>query len=436
VAVVDSTGWYIGALLSRGATALATQELEAYARLLAEFPQPHFQWRLPLSQALFRAFAGDFVAADRLSDEAHALATSRGSAPGLRAWGVQRVAFAQMRGTPSSIAPDAPEILRLFETIQVHIPSAAWVLAASGEHEQAAQRLRDSDIATGYFPALIIAADAAVMLGDVEIAQRLYAPLLAHAPAHDMFVGPAGASAFGPTARVLGDMALLLGHPADAIAHYDQAIALCERIGAVPFVALTRRARDLARARLDTPIPTSIPTSIAAPGAVQLDVRREGDVWAIECSTGPGFRLKHSKGLAYLRTLIDRPGREVHVLELVGVDHPVGDAGPALDPRAKAAYRARLDDLKDDLDEAERFGDTGRRERAQAEFEAITDQLAGAVGLGGRDRRAASDVERARINVQRRFKDTLDRIAQHDAILARYLTGALQTGIYCSFTPR
>jgi tetratricopeptide (TPR) repeat protein len=441
VAVVDSTGWYIGALLGRGQATLAAQEMQAYARLLAEFPQPHFQWRLPLSQALFHAFSGDFVSADRASDEAHALATRRGSAPGLRAWGVQRVAFAQMRGDPAVIAKDAAEILRLFESIQVHIPSSAWIHAAMGDQDEAARRLRHADIATGYFPALIIAADAAVMLGDREIAQTLYAPLLANLPAHQLFLGPAGASAFGPTARVLGEMALLLGRPAEAIAHYDQAIALCERIGAVPFVELTRGARAIAAEQIaaaSDATPAHIATTTLSPplGGVQLDVRREGDVWAIASSTGPGFRLKHSKGLAYLRTLIDHPGREVHVLELVGIDHAVGDAGPVLDPRAKAAYRARLDDLKDELDEAERFGDAGRRERAQAEFEAIADQLAGAVGLGGRDRVGASDVERARINVQRRFKDTLDRIAQHDASLARYLSGALQTGIYCSFTPR
>ncbi|HEY6559194.1 MAG TPA: hypothetical protein VI072_18045 [Polyangiaceae bacterium] len=49
----------------------------------------------------------------------------------------------------------------------------------------------------------------------------------------------------------------------------------------------------------------------------------------------------------------------------------------------------------------------------------------GAVGLGGRDRRAASDVERARINVQRRLQDAIERIAQADPALGRYLSRAV-----------
>jgi non-specific serine/threonine protein kinase len=117
----------------------------------------------------------------------------------------------------------------------------------------------------------------------------------------------------------------------------------------------------------------------------------------------------------------------------VGAEHVTGDAGPLLDAQAKAAYRGRLDDLRDELAEAERFADAPRARRAQEEIEAIAGQLAGAVGLGGRDRRAASDVERARINVQRRLKDAIDRIGAEDAALGRYLAAAVKTGIYCVY---
>ncbi|HWB81477.1 MAG TPA: hypothetical protein VG755_41230, partial [Nannocystaceae bacterium] len=63
------------------------------------------------------------------------------------------------------------------------------------------------------------------------------------------------------------------------------------------------------------------------------------------------------------------------------------------------------------------------------------EQLAAAVGLGGRDRRAASNVERARINVQRRIKDALRRIRAEDAALARYLEATVHTGTYCVYQP-
>ena len=54
------------------------------------------------------------------------------------------------------------------------------------------------------------------------------------------------------------------------------------------------------------------------------------------------------------------------------------DAGPVLDAAAKAAYRARMVELREELDEAEAFADPGRAERARAELDALTDELSGA----------------------------------------------------------
>ena len=107
-----------------------------------------------------------------------------------------------------------------------------------------------------------------------------------------------------------------------------------------------------------------------------------------------------------------------------------------LDPRAKAEYRRRLDDLRRPAGR----GGALRRPHAGAaatrqEIDALAEQLAGAVGLGGRDRRAASDVERTRINVQRRLKDAIDRIAAADPALGRYLAAAVKTGTYCVLQP-
>lgn len=112
--------------------------------------------------------------------------------------------------------------------------------------------------------------------------------------------------------------------------------------------------------------------------------------------------MKDSRGIGYLAPLLAQPGREIHALDLVAMQ--VGgragrggsDAGALLDPVAKEAYRRRLEDLRDELAEAESFGDAERAARAEGEITFLAHELAGAVGLGGRDRRAASDAERAR----------------------------------------
>jgi len=168
--------------------------------------------------------------------------------------------------------------------------------------------------------------------------------------------------------------------------------------------------------------------------------RREGEFWTVAFQ-GAAFRLRDSKGLHYTAALLRQPGRELHSLELAGgpsdgkAAHVGGDAGPILDPQAKAQYRARLDELEEELREAEQWNDRERVSRVNEERELLAHELAAAVGLGGRDRKAASDSERARINVTRAIKAVLDRIAEHSPDLARHFEATLRTGTFCSYVP-
>src|SRR4029453_897977 len=63
------------------------------------------------------------------------------------------------------------------------------------------------------------------------------------------------------------------------------------------------------------------------------------------------------------------------------------DAGPVLDAQAKAECKRRLKDLRQELEEAERFNDPGRAAKARHEVTGITRRLASATGLPGRDRK-------------------------------------------------
>ena len=72
------------------------------------------------------------------------------------------------------------------------------------------------------------------------------------------------------------------------------------------------------------------------------------------------------------------------------------DVGSILDSWAKEEYKHRIDELRKDKEEAERFNDLYRAARARSEIDAIAEQLAAAVGLEGKDRRSSSDAGRAR----------------------------------------
>jgi hypothetical protein len=106
-----------------------------------------------------------------------------------------------------------------------------------------------------------------------------------------------------------------------------------------------------------------------------------------------------------------------------------------LDTQAKSAYRRRLEELRQELDEAERFHDGARAARAREEMESLTDELSRAVGLGGRERRAADVAERARQNVTQAIKATLRRLAANSPSLGRHLVATVRTGKVCSYTP-
>ena len=112
-----------------------------------------------------------------------------------------------------------------------------------------------------------------------------------------------------------------------------------------------------------------------------------------------------------------------------------GDAGPLLDSEAKLAYRARVSELQEEIDEAEAFNDPERITRAREELAFVVRELTGAVGLGGRDRKAGSDVERARVNVTRAIRTALKRIGDHDPALGRGLDSAIRTGTFCVYDP-
>jgi hypothetical protein len=424
--LINTLGGYVTSLLSLGRRADAEAALASYEELLREFPQPRYQMGLPLVRGLLAALAGNLAGFERQSAQVRRLAEAAGGQSALRSWVFQRFAVAQLLGKPELVAADLALLLQHFATSAISMgPFAAWMLAGVGRTDEARHMLDSSPVDPRNFVAVYGAAECCLLLRQPDRAAHLYAGLCG--AGGRMFWSVAAGTILGPVARTLGGLALLLGRTDEAAAHLDAAIAFSNRMGAPALVESCRSARA-------TGMPSAGPPT-TAPSARPVELVREGDVWAVRSSSGGVFRLKHGKGLQYLRYLLDQPAREVHVLELVGSEHQAGDAGPVLDAQAKASYRERLDELRDELEEAERFADAGRISRAQAEIEAIAAQLAGAVGLGGRDRRAASDVERARINVQRRLKDAIDRIGETDEALGHFLSLTIKTGIYCVFVP-
>jgi len=181
------------------------------------------------------------------------------------------------------------------------------------------------------------------------------------------------------------------------------------------------------------------PPTVGDPTVSSSSFRREGDYWTISFD-GDVLRLRDTRGVRYLATLVHNPGREFHSIDLV-TDGKEGrlisdrGAGPALDTSAKRAYTERLHDLQADLDEAEGWRDLERAARARAEMDALAHELHAAYGRDGRPRQIGSATERARVNATVAIKATLKKMAEHLPSLAEHLSTTVRTGTYCSYTP-
>jgi hypothetical protein len=155
--------------------------------------------------------------------------------------------------------------------------------------------------------------------------------------------------------------------------------------------------------------------------------------------------MQDSKGLAYLAELIANAGVERHALDLVdrveGVDpngldrRALGDAGELLDTQARTAYRHRIESLRSEADDAIAAGMLERAVAIQEELDQLVAQLAAAFGLGGRDRRAASASERARLNVTRAVRAAIAKLTEALPEAGAALDRHVRTGLYCSYEP-
>ena len=254
----------------------------------------------------------------------------------------------------------------------------------------------------------------------------------------------------GPALYDWGRALLAAGHRDRALEKFDEAIELYRRVGAgQPWIDYVEAARQPALTgghggqRKDT-------TSVVG------QFRKEGHYWTVSFG-GETLRLKDSKSLRVIAHLIRSPGHQFHARELAALDSPnqsvaqpvpcdsenvgatvstdLGDAGVVLDAQAMAEYRHRLQDLRPEIEEAERCNDLGRVSLLQEEAEVLTAELAAGVGFQGHERRTSSHSERARLSVRNNISNAIEKIREANPALGRHLANSIKTGYLCSYSP-
>jgi tetratricopeptide (TPR) repeat protein len=466
-----------------GQMAAADARIEEFAALVEELHATWYRWRVPLCRSARAMMQGRFAEAEGHVAEAERLARLSGDVQAERCLVMHKEGFLRARERHAEmVAHDAGEVRRMRAELshamfQQSIASA-MVYGRIEDAERARQYVErlgpEVHLPADNLFAMSYTVDAVALAGTPEQVEALYRAV-APVANRDVMMGMSMMCWEGPGSRLLGILTARLGRFDEAATHFEAALARCRELEARPFLArieyeygrslLARgRPQDLAQARGLLASARASAEALGMTGLVQLVDRRlvasgapapapvtspqlpfsmlaEGEYWTIS-HRGSTVRLKDSLGLQYLARLVGEPGKEIHALDLVGgrrggeaepID--VGDAGEALDDEARDSYRGRLEDLREELAEAESFGDATRAARARAEIEFLGAELGRAVGLGGRARRTGSAAERARIAVQRRIKNAIGRIGEAAPGLAEYLSRSVKTGNFCVFRP-
>src|SRR5215213_7772079 len=350
---------------------------------------------------------------------------------------------------PSKELPPNTELRRapLLEA-QVEIEVAAGNLdlaRAAADHLSRIAVLFESKAFTA--SAALARARVALAVGDTARARRDF-----EAAAH--LWNQVGAPYETALARMgLGHTHRAEGNEERANLEFQVARLTFERVEAVDQAAKAARAGGDA-GRGDMSVREQLPQSRTAAAARVADenvFRCEGDYWLVAFE-GRAVRLRDLKGLRYLARLLADPGREFHALDLVAAERGWSggadcstergrtvpsrlDAGALLDTQAKEAYRRRLAEIDEDIEEARVLRDVERAAQAEAERDFLVRELARAVGLGGRDRRVDSASERARSSVTRAVRQSMARIHEHHPPLGEHLDRTIRTGTYCAYLP-
>ncbi len=461
--------------------------LEHYARVAERLRQPFARWHLQTLRAMRAFVAGDMAECERLAFDALEIGQRAQGDTAALLFGVQLCTLRWAQGRIGEIEP----AIRLFVE---RYPWSAWrsaLVVASAEagrveetralfERTAAEDFRNVPRDGNWLTMLCQLAVPCVRLGDARRAETLYRLLEPYADR--IVVANAAAVCYGSTHTYLGLLAATAGRSDDADRHLEAGLFDNLALGHRPLatwtllehaVVLARRGeRERADAMLGEATVWARETGMdaaaaaaaqrsgestaaqepTAPAAPKRVFRREGDYWTVVFD-GRVSRLRDGKGPRYLAHLLRNPHQRIAALDLVAQGGPAGSgrlspgdaadlssdgtggAGPLLDAQAKAAYKRRIRDLQSELDEAQAFNDTGRAAAIEREMDAILGELRRAVGLGGRDRVAASPAERARVSVTKVVKQTIRRLGEQEPRLASHLESTVHTGTFCAYVP-
>jgi DNA-binding SARP family transcriptional activator len=225
--------------------------LEVVLRIAEELREPTQLWVVIASKAVLATATGRLTEADELTARAFELGQHAIPEVAKQHFHTQRYALASFRGGLEDVEPAIRELAAaqlarpLFRCmlVRLHAQLGKVEEAKIGLLELAADDAALLPFDEEWLLGMAHLADACAMLRDVETASSLYKLLL---PWHELNAVDPTEGFLGSVSRYLGLLAALLERPEDTAArHFEDAIAMNERMGARPWRAYAQQ--DYAR---------------------------------------------------------------------------------------------------------------------------------------------------------------------------------------------
>jgi tetratricopeptide (TPR) repeat protein len=231
------------AMLGRRAEADAA--LDAAASVAAELGQPVQLWQVRAAAATVALGTGRLAEAEALIPAALALGEHSQPEMAIPVFRMQRYVLYDLRGDPAGVADEIRELVAEYPARPVFRCALAQLEARLGREADARRELES--FADGGFAALpfdhewlygmSLLTDTAAILGDAGAAAALYDMLV---PWDRLIAADHPEGMRGSVARYLGMLASMLGRSDEAERHFEDAVAVNARIGALPWLAYTQ----------------------------------------------------------------------------------------------------------------------------------------------------------------------------------------------------
>ena len=255
---IQGRNWRVLNLAERGDIGEMTREIERHEELADRLRLPSYQWWGPMWRSTIALLQGRFDECERLIAEFETIGRRAQDANAALYGEVQRHMLTLESERFEDIGDEALERQIGQPPEAAYRCGYAWVYAGAGRAQEAREQL-DWVAADGFarlpedmnrLAALGEIAQTSVLLGDVRHTRGVYELLAPFADRN--IINARAAAGYGAASLHLAQLAALLGDGDRAAAHFEDALAHNERMGARPWLARTQlHYGELLRARGD-----------------------------------------------------------------------------------------------------------------------------------------------------------------------------------------